>query len=343
MGAPSSALSSPPVTEVSPVNVQGGFQEIWHLKVNDPENQRAFWVRFVLMASRNGFRRVSEVWGVYFQRGANKEVFKVALKQSHDLNSFSALDSSGVRIGECELTSQGSRGSIQSKGHTLRWNLSFRSAREVSCEFIPEPLRKTKLVRIALTTEHEDLRCTGKVQVDGEEISIQDAPAMQGHIRGSGVPRSWVWGHCNSFVDEKGEMADFIFEGLTARTQLVGPLTTPKLSSFFFWYKGQPHRFNGMWDLMHLRSENTLTEWKFQADRGDLSFRGQVKAEHRDFAGLTYEDTNGSLLYCADTKLADMQVHVYRKGKLEATFLSKGSASFEIASRNRSPYVHLLI
>ncbi|MGZ3689317.1 MAG: hypothetical protein ACXVBW_13515, partial [Bdellovibrionota bacterium] len=96
-------------------------------------------------------------------------------------------------------------------------------------------------------------------------------------------------------------------------------------------------------DVFTVRSKNTLTDWKFQADRGELSFRGYAKAEHKDFAGLTYEDTNGSLLYCGNSKLSDMRVLVYRRGKLEATFDAPGTAAFEVVSRHKNPYVPIII
>jgi hypothetical protein len=95
--------------------------------------------------------------------------------------------------------------------------------------------------------------------------------------------------------------------------------------------------------VSRIRSKNTLTDWSFQADRGDLSFRGQAKAEHKDFAGLTFEDVDGSLFYSAASMLSNLRVHVYRKGKLESAFYANRTAAFEIISRRKNPYVPLLI
>ena len=166
---------------------------------------------------------------------------------------------------------------------------------------------------------------------------------MQGHQCGKNSGHSWAWGHCNSFVHENGESAAFVFEGLTARARLAGTIPTPKLSSFYFHYQGHEHRFNSLWDAVHTRSQHSLNDWKFRVERGELSFRGSMTSEYRDFAGLTWEDTDGSLLYCANSKLSDMTVLVYRRGKLEATFKSRGTTSFEIVSRQRNPYVPILI
>jgi hypothetical protein len=120
-------------------------------------------------------------------------------------------------------------------------------------------------------------------------------------------------------------------------------MITPHLSSFLFRYQGANYCFNQLRDTFHIKSKNTLNEWDFQADRDDLSFRGHANAEHKDFVGLTYEDTNGSLLYCANSKLSNLRILVYRRGKLESTFTAQGTAAFEIVSRDKNPYVPLLL
>jgi hypothetical protein len=165
---------------------------------------------------------------------------------------------------------------------------------------------------------------------------------MQGHLYGPKSGHAWVWGHCNTFLNEAGKSAPFLFEGISAQTQM-GPMVTPRLSSFYFHYRGENYYFNTLKDLLFLKSKNTLNQWNFKADRGDLSFTGYAKAEHKDFAGLTFEDTDGSLLYCANSKLSDMKILVYRRGKLEATFTATGTASFEVVSRSKNPYVPLLL
>lgn len=320
----------------------GAFHEVWYLKLNDPANQRALWLRFVLLISGNGFKKISETWGVFFQRGQNREVIKFAVKQAHDIGAFSFSDDSGIRIGDCELNEDRTRGSIQSKGRTLQWDLTFVRNQKAEFSLIPDLLRQSGFVKNSVTSE-EDLRFSGTTQIDGEEIRWENCPGMQGHLSGPKSAHSWVWGHCNSFADEKGNAVPFVFEGLTAQTRLLGPIHSPKLSSFYFNYQGKPYYFNTVLSALQSRSENSLTDWKFQAERGDISFRGHARAEHKDFVGLTYEDTNGSFIYCANSKLSDLTVHVYRRGKIEATLNATGTAAFEVVSREKNPYVPLVI
>jgi len=319
------------------------FQEVWYLKVNDPAANRALWLRFTLLISANGFRRVAETWAVHFQRTASKEVTKLAWKQTHDLKSFSSPQDGSIRVGDCELSAKRTHGSITSKGRAITWDLSLQDGHTASFNLVPSALSRSGIVKNTALTLTEDLRFSGSVEIDGEKYEWKNAAGMQAHLSGPKNGHSWVWGHCNLFVDGQGKPVPFLFEGLSAKARLFGSIPSPRLSTFFFHYEGQPYRFNTLWDALRVKSSSSLTEWNFQADRDDLSFRGKASAELKDFAGLAYEDTNGSLLYCANSKLSNLEIHVYRRGKLESTVYSNGTAAFEVVTREKNPYVPILV
>lgn len=319
-----------------------GFIEIWHLKLNDPSSHRALWLRFVVLKSLNGFKKVAEVWGIYFHKTNGKEIKKVAIKQNFDFSDFSSPSAKEVKIANCQLLGNRTFGAIQAKGQSIEWNLDFVNGQDASFAFVPRVLSKSKLIKTSIITDHEELFFTGKTKINGEVIEWDRASGMLGRIQGPRIGHSWVWSQCNTFFDEQGKAADLIFEGLTTQTKL-GPLTSPRISSFYFNYKNESYCFNTLKDAFFIKSKNTLKEWEFRAERKDISFRGYAKAEHKEFAGLTYEDTDGSLLYCSNSKLSDLRIIVYKKGKLEATFTAKETAAFEIVSRTKNPYVPLLI
>jgi hypothetical protein len=321
----------------------GAFQEVWYLKLNDPTQNRALWLRLTLLVSANGFKRVAETWAIQFQRTSNKEVSKVALKQTFDLGTFSCDESGTLRAENFELSPTHTRGKIISKGHTIEWDLQIQQGHEATFNLVPETLSRSRIVRNTAFTVGEDLRFTGSSTVDGERTEWKDAAGMQAHLSGPKNGHSWVWGQCNLFVDAQGKPVPFLFEGLSAKARLGGGLSTPRLSTFYFHYEGQPYEFNTLWDAVRVKSRSSLTDWHFQADRGDLSFRGTAQAELKEFAGLTYEDTNGSLLYCANSKLSNLEIHVYRRGKLETTVYSHGTAAFEVVTREKNPYVPILV
>jgi hypothetical protein len=321
---------------------QRGFHEVWYIKLNDPITQRALWLRFSVLSTGNGFKKVAEIWSIFFERSSNREIRKIALKQTFDINAFSRQDASAIKIDHCELSHNHTRGSIQSKGNSITWNLNFAPNRPTQFSATPHILTRTGLVKSTLDTVFEELSFTGTTQINDEEIHWNDAVGMQGHLKGPKAGSSWIWGHCNSFVNDQGQPADFIFEGLSTKAKF-GPLPSPRLNSFFFHYRGKDYYFNTLKDVIYCRSKSTLNEWKFQADRGELSFRGHAHAEHKDFAGITLEDTNGSLLYCTNSKLSNLKILVYRNGKLESTFAANGTAALEVVSKTKNPYVPLLI
>jgi hypothetical protein len=194
-----------------------------------------------------------------------------------------------------------------------------------------------------IVTPQPDLAFTGVVRVDGEEFRFHRAPGMQGHQSGPRNAHSWIHSHCNVFTNEQGVPVPFVFEGLSLRTHLLAGVPSPKITSVYFLYQGQIHHFNNIRDALRLKSNDSLSNWTFQAERGDLLFRGRATMEHKDFAGLTIEDTNGSLIYCASSKFSDLEIHVYNRGKLESALRANQTASVEISSRKKNPYVPLLV
>jgi hypothetical protein len=319
------------------------FHEVWHLKLSTPDGQHCLWLRFAQLVSSNGFKRVAENWAIYFRRGNQREVSRVALKQTQDISALTYSAETGLKLGDSCLSADRTFGTIQSKGRSISWDFKIHSVHDLTFNLIPEALGRARLVRNSASTLGEDLRFTGTLKIDGEEVRFSEAPGMLGYHGGAGHAHAWVWGHSNVFVDEQGKPAEFIFEGLSARGRFLGIVPTPKVSSFFFFYRGKSYEFNSLRDALRVHSNHTLNEWRFGAEHGPIAFRGHATAEHRDFAGVTYEDTNGSLLYCANSGLSDLQIHVYRKGKLDSAFYANGTASLEIASRHKNPYVPQLI
>lgn len=317
--------------------------DVWFLKLNDPVSQRSLWLRFSSLMSSNGFRRVAENWAIFSQRTAQDEVKKTALKQSYDLGlSNWSTPQPSLQTGDCKLSPDGSQGTIQSKGNTISWDLKFSPIREISFDPIPERFRNLGIFTNSFSTPQEHISISGKTTINGETVEWKDAPGMEGHRYGVRDAHTWTWGHCNTFKNEQGAYSDFVFEGLSANLKL-GPFVSPRVSAFFFYYQGKTYLFNSLRRLFQIKSQNTLNEWNFEAGKDDISFRGYLKAEHKDFAGLTLEDTNGSLLYCSTSQLSNMRILVYRNGKLESTLQAQGSAAFEIAARERNPYVPLIL
>ena len=323
---------------------EGPYQESWYLSLRDPVTLRALDLRFSLLISNNGFRRVAETWGVFFQKTPGKDTSKLALKETFDLKNFStALNKEGFQIGDCAFSSNATRGKVQSKGQSIEWDLTMSPRQNVSFDLVPGSLRKTGLVRNMILTPQPDLSFDGVVRVNGEEFRFKGATGMQGHQSGARNIHSSIAGHCNCFINEQGVPVPFVFDGVSLRSLLFAGIPGPRVSSFYFLYQGKQHYFNSVRDMVRLKSKHSLNDWIFQAERGDLMFRGHATVEHKDFAGLTLEDTNGSLIYFATSKFSNLEIHVYNRGKLETALRGDQTAAIEISSRKKNPYVPLLV
>ncbi len=336
-----SSISNQPFWNRPDTNLSRGFQEVWYLKFNIPNTQSALWLRFTLLSSSNQFRQVAELWGIYFdhQNGATS---KLALKQTFAMSAAS-FDPPVIKIGQSTLSNQATDGVIQSRGKSIAWSLKTTQRSVASCNLVPKPLSQLKLVKNTVESVYEDLLFSGWIEIDGNRIEIDKALGMQAHLAGPKNGHNWVWAHCNSFTDEKNHLKDFVFEGLAARARLPGGLPTPTITSLYFWYQGKPYFFSTPTDWFRCHQKLKPNCWEIQAERGKLRFQGTIEFELRDFAGVTYEDTDGSLLYCSNSKLSNARFSVYENGRLIENFVSKRSAALEIVSREKNLYTPLLV
>ena len=217
------------------------FQKSWYLKLNDPTANRALWLRFNFLFSTNGFKKMGETWAIFFYRDSALEVKKMSIKQIFEALPPPDLNSPQVKIGECELDDHQTRGTIQSKGHQVQWDLKIEKGLPASFNVFPEVLLKTGMIQSTLFTPYEELFFTGTLQIGNQEPVVWNrTPGMQSSTFGPKYPRAWAWSHCNSFSDDQGNPVRFLFEGVAMRTHF-GPVTGPALSSFYFHYCDQAY------------------------------------------------------------------------------------------------------
>ncbi|MBY0470356.1 hypothetical protein K2X30_04245 [bacterium] len=333
-------------SQIKNINSGKGYQEVWYLTMMDPKSLRALTLRFSILSSHNGFRKIAETWAIYFERTKEKEMVKSAVKQTFDIREFSSTPTDGgaiIKIANSFVSPTETRGKIQSKGQGVSWDLKIDQSGAFRFNAVPELLQNhPKLFQHTTLKSYEALKFSGTSEIGGEKQEWKDVPGVLTHSAGTRSGESWVWAHCNTFVNEQNQPVPFVFEGWEGKRKL-GPLLSPRVSSLYFVYQNQEYKFKSLWDNFKSRSKSSLTEWEFQVEKDDLLFKGSAKSELKDFAGLTYEDTDGSLVYCAHSKLSDITITVYRRGKLECTLKSAGTAALEFADRKKNPYVALLV
>jgi hypothetical protein len=105
---------------------------------------------------------------------------------------------------------------------------------------------------------------------------------------------------------------------------------------------GETFAFNTVSDIFRAKSRPSLTAWTFSVQRGGVLVEGVVHAEPGIFAGVTYEDTDGSAIYCHNTKIADMRLTV-RRGNAVQYFQSTGAAAYEFVTRTPNPEIMFVL
>lgn len=320
---------------------QRGFQEVWYLKFNDLQAARALWLRFTVLIGRNRSKEIAEVWSIFFDRG-QKEVKKVGVKQTFPLTSFTVLNDREFHIGENVFKETGTSGAIEDGSNRIQWDFSITPGPPENHDFIPKSLKRLGLTHNAALTVHEHQFYSGWCEINGDRFDWKVSPGMQGHLSGPRNGHSWVWGHCNTFTDETGSPAPLLWDGLIARAS-IGKIVLPPLPSMYFRLENQHWVFNTLRDTVRVNSSHGYNGWQFTAEKRGFRFAGNIMARLEDFAGVTYEDTDGSNLYCHNTKVCDFSLSITTPGESPRWYFAHGSTAYEVVTREAHPGITFII
>ncbi len=319
-----------------------GFQEVWYMKLNDVASGRALWLRLTVLQRMDKSKEIAEVWAIFFERD-NTETKKVAIKNTWPIAEFKADDTEGLHIAHTCLLAARTEGHVHDDAHSLRWDFSFSPRTNAQFDFVPALLPRLKVVKNKATTVHEDLCFDGWCEVDGVRYDWAEAPGMQGHLAGPRNGHSWAWGHCNCFVDDAtAAPAPVVWDGLCARAPL-GRGAAPPLTSMFFQIGNERYEVNTLRDAFRTRAQYDYDGFTFRVSKRGTVFEGRVSARLADYAGVTYEDTDGSHLYCHNSKISDMTLRVLGSDGTDNTYSSTGGVAYEVVSRQPHPEVPLLL
>ena len=296
----------------------GPHYEVWYGKV-DIGPGRALWFRYTLL---DGRRREAAVWAILFLDGAchtgkvTAPIGRAHLGHSHTPGVVFELE--GMQLAEGHL--HGAVGDIA-------WDLDFDDlGRRHS--IAPDSLRRVGLAKSAYDSCWQDLRLRGWIRFGEDETEVRDATGMIGHIRGSRQTHSWVWVHCNHWDDGDGAA----FEALSARIA-PGGRVSPPLTSMVLHMGARAWTSSTPMDLLATRSHLEGDRWRFMARAGTALLSGEAT-----FAGpialVEYSDTDGSKLWCHNSKLSNLTIRLRDPiRRINRTLTATGTAAFEIVNR----------
>ena len=331
-------ISNAPLYSTTP---KTGFQEVWYMRLNQLDAIQALWLRFTVLLRADHSKEVSEVWAIFFNVDGNV-TRKIGLKRSWPLNAFTQTDVEAFYIADSCLLASRTEGPLKDDQNCIRWSLSFVANRDCQNDFVPASLRRLGLVKNVAWTVHERLLFDGWSEVNGERQEWSKAPGMQGHLAGPKNGHSWAWGHCNHFVDESGAPAQVVWDGLCARARL-GVHAAPPLSSMLIQAGNHTWRFNTLRDAWRIHSAYDYEGWRFRARKEGHLFEGRITARRDDYAGVTYEDTDGSLLYCHNAKICDMLLEITGPDGNRRRYQAERNVAYEVVDRAPHPDIMFVI
>jgi len=322
----------------------GPHYEVWYGKVDVP-GDRALWFRYKTL---DGKIQEASSWAVWFDGddiigGKNRwwlDEVKApgppgSDKPETDFGPTLRFDEryAVFRVGDAYLDDGNALGSAG----PISWDLHWRdSGRRFS--YIPQTLHNLGVAQSTYDSCFSDLRVDGRIQCHGKTVEFSDATGMIGHIQGTKIAgHSWAWSHCNNFDGDQNAA----FEGLSARA-LVAGCGSPLMTALVLFVDDHRYAFHGPVQVFRTQSTFDRHRWEFRADNGSAELVGRATAPG-DLALVSYIDTDGSNLWCYNTKLGHLELELRdRQRGLDYELRSTGRAAYETLTR-QSPVEDVLI
>lgn len=312
---------------------RGGHVESYFLKLNDPEGRRALWIKATILARVDG-APVAEAWAIAFDRAGEHAGAKAVVPFGKACFSRDRLD---VRVADLAISPGKIEGSVTSDGRRIDLALTFTTTSAPLVLFPSLRMYEGPLPSSKLVSPYPDARFTGHYAVDGERVEVEAWRGMQGHNWGKRHAELYAWGHCNQWENEE----DLIFEGATARVK-VGPLLAPPLTVLCVWRRGVRYAFNRPLVLLRSRGAIGQRAWTFHAESRLARVEGELAADTRDFVGLHYENPDGAMTYCLNSKIAAGTLRLAVKGRPPITAHTR-AAALEIGTKDPAHGIPMLL
>lgn len=282
---------------------QRGFYEVYFLKVNLPEQQRALWLRYTLLAPQQG-TPIVELWGFYFDHRHPERNWGAKHTLPAAQTNWHARGLPLVLNAEHQLHHDAATGQLIHNDHTLRWTLAWTPPAHGVSLFPSAWLYHAPLPRTKYLSPGWDIRVSGTVQIDEQLLQIAEAPAQQAHLWGTRYADEWVWAHCNAFADHP----DAAFEVLHGVVRLA---KRPFAAGMLCLRVGKQFYALRRWRACRtFRSASAIGHWQFVAEEQDFRIEGEIEAPPQHLLGARYTDPSGEPRFCHNTKVGSLHLRV---------------------------------
>jgi hypothetical protein len=256
--------------------------EVWFIRLGLTDDLGAWWFRYLLMnPGRGGCPHdprgmPAQVWATWFPQGGKPQSFIQGFPVSGLELSAAGQSPFHFRAGENTIDENRCRGALAVDGHSISWNLHYRSTFRVT-------LSDKGWIGFS-RTPHSDAAFSGEITFDGQRFAGDPLGyGVQGHNCGYRHRNFWTWAHARF---ERAGAAPSTFEALVYEMPL----------GLFFrkavlWHNREEHVFRKLRETNRNRKN---LHWNFGcAERGlelEVEFDGGGAGLHR----LPYVKTNCS-------------------------------------------------
>lgn len=332
----------PPERDMNALRYRGGgYVESYFVRANDPRRRRAVWLKSTILSPLAG-EPVAESWFIYFdgernRTFAHKETvpFRAALFGAGE-GGEQAISIAGARM---VLSAAGSaHGQVRGRQGVATWDLGWLA--EAGRQGAPLTIYPSRLMvdgpfpKSKVLTPFPALRFSGSLAAFGEAVSLDGWTGMQGHNFGTQHHHVYTWGQC--LFPATGGGPEAMVEGGTGRLKLGG-WVTPQLSLLVVRRGAQEYRFDTTFDAW--RQEATVSRWRWttrlRSEDGEASLT--MDAGEMPLACLGYQNPDGHLSYCFNTKLAHVWLHVQPKAGPGFSLESEHGGALELLQHAPDP------
>lgn len=307
------------------VKREAGHYESFYVKAAAPGGGRAFWIRHTVH-KRPGRQPTGSVWFTFFDRG--RGMAPVATKITVDNDRLAVPPGGWIRVADAELTPGHMVGEVRAGGTEASWELGF-DASGAPCQYLPakwmysSPLPRTKPLAPVPSTLF-----SGRLEVNGVEINLDEWPGMVGHNWGSEHAERWVWLEGTGFEGSDGDYFD-----CTAGRIKVAGRTLPWIASGILHLDGREYRLGGPLKVRGTKIDARPGSCDFLLPGREATVRGRLSAPKDQFVGWVYADPDGTEHNTINCSACDLELTVIRSGQKARILALQGAGAFELGMR----------
>jgi hypothetical protein len=306
------------------IPLKAGHYESFYIKATRPDGGLGVWIRHTVH-KRPRAEPTASLWFTLFDADADGPA---AAKAAFPATELTAGNGAYIRVDGAVLEPGRARGEIRAERLEASWDLGFHDDSEPLRHLPYRWMYRSPLPRTKFLSPYPNATYSGRLTVGGREIELDGWPGMVGHNWGAEHAERWAWVQGARFEGRE----DSFFDMAAGRIKL-GPWTTPWVANGLLVLDGERHRLGGLDRVRSTEIEDAPTSCGFALTGGDVTARGRVHSDGREFVAWRYADPDGGEHNTLNCSIANLELTVEQRGRAPERLETRGTAAYEIGMR----------